>query len=733
MCIERFIMKVKLDIREALSYHAGKKPGKFEIAPTKPLSSQKDLSLAYTPGVALPCLEIQENPDLAYTYTTKGNTVAVISNGTAVLGLGNLGALASKPVMEGKAVLFKKFADVDSFDLEVNTENVDDFVHTVRHLGAAFGGINLEDIKAPECFLIEEKLKASMDIPIFHDDQHGTAICVLAALLNALELANKSIKEVNVVLNGAGAAAIACAKLLIKAGLPKERLVLVDRTGVIYKGRTISMNPWKEEFSRDTIARTLQDAAKNADVLIGVSAKNSFTPAMIASMAPNPIIFAMANPDPEITPEQVQEVRTDAIVATGRSDYPNQVNNALCFPYLFRGALDVRATAINDEMKIAAAKALAALAKEDVTEEVADIYPNRQLVFSKNYIIPVPFDSRLMVVLPAAVAKAAMDTGVAQKPIEDFHSYADALRARKNPLYGLVSRLYKKTAQSPLKKIVFAQGEEEKIIRAAVTFHKEGLGKSILIGHPNTIYRKMEQLFITSPEDLLIYDPTQAIAGQPYKDFLKEKVGHEWESLAGNATALGSYMLATGQAHGMVAQEQACIALQKKQKEILPICHNKVPFFLSPLLIESNTFFLTKVASDTPPTPDMWVDVVQKSMEQVEKLGLQPHIIFVEETTNTSSPFSKVMKVLADEKIPYDVLDNLSYLQSDGDIRTAQVLIFANAALAKTSLQLLKSVGRGSSLSPIAIGFEKAIQMASENAKVFDLITLAVWAATDKA
>lgn len=418
----------KKNISAALAYHAEGKPGKLEITPTTALETQADLALAYSPGVAEPCIEISEDPKAAHLYTNKGNLVAVISNGTAVLGLGNIGALASKPVMEGKAVLFKRFADIDSIDLEIDTEDVDTFVTAVKHLGPSFGGINLEDIKAPECFLIEDQLKKEMNIPVFHDDQHGTAICVLAGLINACTLTNRQLSDIKVVVNGAGAGALACVGLLVAGGVPKAHITVVDRTGVIYKGREKGMNPWKEKWAKDTAARSLSDAAKDADVLIGLSAKDAFNLPMIQSMKKSPIVFAMANPNPEISPDLVAEHVPDAIMATGRSDYPNQINNVLCFPFLFRGTLDCQATEINQEMKLAAAHAIAALAKEPVPQQVLDAYGQKEMSFGKNYILPVPLDKRLKAAVAPVVAKVAMDTGVAQKPIQNFEAYKKELQ-----------------------------------------------------------------------------------------------------------------------------------------------------------------------------------------------------------------------------------------------------------------------------------------------------------------
>src|SRR5436190_7887633 len=471
--------------QEALQFHQQGRPGKIEVVATKPMATQRDLSLAYSPGVAVPVKAIAENPDRAYDYTAKGNFVAVITNGTAILGMGNLGALAAKPVMEGKAVLFKRFADVDAIDLEVSTEDPDEFVNCVRFLGKTFGGINLEDIKAPECFLIEQRLRELLDIPVFHDDQHGTAIIAAAGLLNALDLTGREIGSTKLVCNGAGAAGIACLELLKAIGFAPQNVILCDTKGVIYRGRQQGMNQWKSAHAVDTKARSLADALEGADVFFGLSAKGAVTPDMVKTMAKQPIIFAMANPDPEITVEEVAAVRSDAIMATGRSDYPNQINNVLGFPYIFRGALDVRATTINMEMKIAAAKALADLAREDVPDEVAAAYGMRPK-YGPDYIIPVPFDPRLISYVPPAVAKAAMDTGVARKPIVDMDAYRAALRSRRDPVAGVLARVFERLRRTP-KRVVFAEGEEEQVIRAAASFVHQGLGTALLVGRDERV------------------------------------------------------------------------------------------------------------------------------------------------------------------------------------------------------------------------------------------------------
>ncbi|BBK45405.1 hypothetical protein STVA_54250 [Allostella vacuolata] len=508
---------------EALQFHANGKPGKIEITPTKPLTTQRDLSLAYSPGVAVPCLHIEKDPAKAYDYTAKGNLVAVISNGTAVLGLGDLGALASKPVMEGKAVLFKRFADVDSIDLEVDTRDVDEFVNCVRFLGPTFGGINLEDIKAPECFIIEQRLRELLDIPVFHDDQHGTAIVAAAGLVNALHLTGRDLRDVRMVINGAGSASIACVELLKSMGLPHENAILCDTKGVIWQGRTQSMNQWKSAHAVPTKARTLAEAMEGADVFFGLSVKDSVSADMARSMAPRPIIFAMANPDPEIRPELVREVRPDAIMATGRSDYPNQVNNVLGFPYIFRGALDVRASTINDAMKIAAVEALAALAREDVPDELDSAYSGRRLRYGPEYIIPVPFDPRLIEKIPEAVARAAMASGVARKPITDMVGYRRQLRGRLNPTADILQFIFEKVKANP-KRVVFAEGEEEKVIRAAVQYVNGGFGTPVLIGREERIFETMRAIGLARPDGIEIHNARLSKENGRYTDFLYRRV-----------------------------------------------------------------------------------------------------------------------------------------------------------------------------------------------------------------
>src|ERR1700733_14228935 len=508
--------------QEALLFHSQGRPGKLEVVATKPMATQRDLSLAYSPGVAVPVLAIAEDETLAYDYTVKGNFVAVVTNGTAILGLGNRGALAAKPVMEGKAVLFKRFADIDSIDIGVSTEDPTEFIDCVKLLGKGWGGINLEDIKAPECFIIEQRLRELLDIPVFHDDQHGTAIIASAGLLNALSLTGRDIASTKIVCNGAGAAGIASLELLRAIGFRPENLILCDTKGVIYEGRTEGMNQWKSAFAVKTNARTLAEAMVGADVFYGLSVKGAVTKDMVKSMAAKPILFAMANPDPEITAEEVEEVRDDAIMATGRSDYPNQINNVLGFPYIFRGALDVRATSINMEMKIAATRALADLAREDVPDEVTAAYGTRPK-FGSDYIIPVPFDPRLIFAVPPAVAKAAMDTGVARKPITDMNIYRQQLRTRLDPVAGVLQGVYQRLRQAP-RRVVFAEGEEEQVIRAAATFVHQGLGKAMLVGRERAVRETASALGVELGGDIEIINAALSKRNANYAAYLYERL-----------------------------------------------------------------------------------------------------------------------------------------------------------------------------------------------------------------
>ena len=601
--------------QEALLFHSVGRPGKLEVVATKPMATQRDLSLAYSPGVAIPVLAIAEDPSKAYDYTVKGNFVAVITNGTAILGLGNRGALAAKPVMEGKAVLFKRFADIDSIDLEVSTEDPDEFINCVKFLGAGWGGINLEDIKAPECFIIEQRLRELMDIPVFHDDQHGTAIISAAGLINALDLTGRDIKNTKLVCNGAGAAGIACLELLKAIGFTPDNLILCDTKGVIYQGRTEGMNQWKSGYAVKTSARTLADAMKGADVAFGLSVKGAFTKDMIKSMAAKPIIFALANPDPEITADEVAEVRDDAIMATGRSDYPNQVNNILGFPFIFRGALDVRASTINMEMKIAAAHALAKLAREDVPDEVAATYGGR-LRYGPDYIIPTPFDPRLISTVPPAVAKAAMDTGVARKPIVDMDAYRQQLTARRDPIAGTLEQVYAKLRRSP-KRVVFAEGEEEQVIRAALSFVHQGLGTALLVGREDRVQATAKDAGLEIGEGIEIVNARLSTRNTVYLNYLYERLQRHGYLLRDcqrlvntDRNHFAALMVANGDADAMVTgvTRNFSVALEDVRKVIDPTPGHRV-IGVSLVVARDRTVLVADTAITEMPTAEELAEI----------------------------------------------------------------------------------------------------------------------------
>ncbi len=747
--------KVRVTDEEALALHASGRPGKLQITPTKPLTTQRDLSLAYSPGVAAPCLRIRDNEDAAYDYTARGNLVAIVSNGTAVLGLGNLGALASKPVMEGKAVLFKRFADVDGIDIEVSTENVDEFVNCVKLLGASWGGINLEDIKAPECFIIEERLREIMDIPVFHDDQHGTAIIALAGLINALDLTGRNIKKIKMVVNGAGAAAVACANLFISTGLPRENITMCDTKGVIYKGRTESMNPWKEQFAVETKARTLADALKGADVFVGLSAKGAVDQAMVKSMAKKPIIFAMANPNPEITPEEVHEVRDDAIVATGRSDYPNQINNVLGFPYIFRGALDVRASAINDEMKIAAAKALSELAREDVPEEVSAAYGGRELKYGSGYIIPVPFDPRLVSRIPMAVAKAAMESGVARKPIEDFGEYERELRARLDPTADSLELIFAQVGRNS-RRVVFAEGEEDRAIRAAMQFKMGGLGAPVLVGQEKVIRERMKALNVPESLNLEIQDICAHDKIQKYSEYLykhlhrKGFLKHDCERrVKQNNNVFAASMVAAGDADAIVTGlTRGFVA---NYKDIRPVIGASTPsgvFGLSVAISQDRTVFLADTAVNIDPTPQRLVEIAIQAASWAQRLGHEPRVAFlscasfgqhqgervehmreaVRLLDERNVAFEYDGEMTADAAMNHDLMKRLyPFCRLSA---AANVLIMPNLESAHIAAKLLGNIGGINVIGPILQGFDKPVQIVRVSATVSDVLTSAVLAAS---
>ena len=738
---------------EALAFHAQGRPGKLQISPTKPLVTQRDLSLAYSPGVAAPCLRIAKDPDTVYDYTARGNMVAIISNGTAVLGLGDLGALASKPVMEGKAVLFKRFADVDGIDLEVDTKDVEEFINCVRFLGPSFGGINLEDIKAPDCFIIEQRLRELMDIPVFHDDQHGTAIIAAAGLINALDLTKRSPKKIRMVVNGAGASAIACVELFKALGVPHDSVIMCDTKGVIYKGRTEGMNQWKSAHAVETKLRTLEEALKGADIFVGLSAKGAVTPQMVKEMAKNPIIFAMANPDPEITPEEVRTVRKDAIIATGRSDYPNQINNVLGFPYIFRGALDVRASTINDEMKIAAAKALADLARADVPDEVDAAYGGRRLRYGPEYIIPAPFDPRLITEIPTAVAQAAMDTGVARKPIADFDVYRNTLRARLDPTATSLELIFEAVRSNP-RRVIFAEGEEERAIRAAVQFKAAGYGTPILIGREEVIREHMQAMQMPEDAELEIHNARLSQNNQKYTEFLYKRLHRKGfirrdcqRMVNQNRNVFAATMLATGDADAMVTglTRGFIVSYDDIRRVIDPV--ETGAFGLSIAIAQDRTVFLADTAVHIEPSPERLAETAIHAAAWAQRMGHEPRVAmlsfsnFGQSQRPSIEPVREAVKVLdrkgvkfeydgemaADVALDYDLMKRLyPFCRLTGP---ANVLIMPTLQSANIAAKLLQHIGGINLLGPILTGLEKPVQIVRMGATVSDLVTTAVLAA----
>jgi malate dehydrogenase (oxaloacetate-decarboxylating)(NADP+) len=740
---------------EALQFHQRGKPGKLEITPTKPMATQRDLSLAYSPGVAAPVRRIAENPDLAYDYTAKGNLVAVISNGTAILGLGDLGALASKPVMEGKAVLFKRFADVDSIDLEVDTKNVEEFIGAVRYLGPTFGGINLEDIKAPDCFIIEQRLRELMDIPVFHDDQHGTAIISLAALINALQITGRNLKDFKLVCNGAGAAAIACVELVKSMGVPNQNVILCDSKGVVYKGRTEGMNQWKSAHAIDTDRRTLEDAMEGADVFFGLSVAGALTPDMVKRMAKNPIIFAMANPDPEITPEDAHAVRGDVIIATGRSDYPNQVNNVLGFPYIFRGALDVRARTINDEMKIAAANALAELAREDVPDEVAAAYHGSRLTFGKEYLIPVPFDPRLISRIPVAVAKAAMESGVARHHIADLDAYAAQLLARLDPIAGTLQTVYAHVRANP-KRVVFAEGEEDRMIRAANAFAASGLGTAILIGRESIIEDTLRASGIELSENVEITNARISDRNVDYASLLYQRLQREGFLLRDcqrmanqDRNVFGAAMVAAGDADAMVTglTRNFSVALDNVRRA-LDVSPGHTAIGVSMALVRGRTVFIADTSIHELPNSEELASIAQEAAAVARRFGYEPRVAFLSYSTfgypkgERSEYVRKAVKVLegrnvdfefdgemaADVALSKEAMSLYPFCRLTGP---ANVLVMPAAHSASISTKMLQQLGGVTVIGPLLTGLAKPVQIASMSATTNDILNLAAIAAYD--
>jgi malate dehydrogenase (oxaloacetate-decarboxylating)(NADP+) len=738
--------------QEALQFHSQGRPGKLEVVATKPMATQRDLSLAYSPGVAVPVLAIAADEALAYEYTTKGNFVAVITNGTAILGLGNRGALAAKPVMEGKAVLFKRFADIDSIDLEVSTENPDEFINCVKFLGKGWGGINLEDIKAPECFIIEERLRTLLDIPVFHDDQHGTAIIAAAGLLNALDLTGRDIKNTKLVCNGAGAAGIACLELLKAIGFAPNNLILCDTKGVIYQGRTEGMNQWKSGYAAKTSARSLADALKGADVFFGLSAKGAMTQDMVKSMADKPIIFAMANPDPEITVEEVAGVRSDAIMATGRSDYPNQINNVLGFPYIFRGALDVRAKTINMEMKIAAARALAMLAREDVPDEVAAAYGTRPK-YGPDYIIPVPFDPRLISAVPPAVAAAAMETGVARKPIIDMDGYRSQLRTRRDPVAGVLARVYQRVRHAP-KRVVFAEGEEEQVIRAAASFVHQGLGTALLVGRENPIREVAQNLGIALGGGIEIINAALSKRNSAYAAYLFERLQRQGylfrdcqRLINQDRNHFAACMVALNDADAMITgvTRNFSVALDDVRRCIDPKPGHRV-IGVSMVLARGRTVLVADTAVTEMPSSEMLADIAVEAAGVARRLGYTPRLALLAFSTFGHPPGERsahvqgAVKILDQRRVDFeydgemaaDVALNPEAMAAYPFCRLsapANVLIMPAFHSASISTKLLQELGGATVIGPLLVGLDRSVQIVPLTAKDSQLVNMAALAA----
>ena len=748
-------MPKSLHPKDALNFHSKGKPGKLEIAPTKPLTTARDLSLAYSPGVAVPCLEIEKNPSSAYDYTSKGNMVAVISNGTAVLGLGNIGALASKPVMEGKAVLFKRFADIDGIDLEVNTEDAEEFINSVKVLGKSWGGINLEDIKAPECFIIEEKLSELLDIPVFHDDQHGTAIIAAAGLINALNITNRKIDNFTMVINGAGAAGIACAELLNAMGMPKKNIIMCDTKGIIHRDRT-DLNQWKSAHAITTQKRSLAEALDGADVAFGLSVKGAFTKEMMKGMAANPIVFAMANPDPEITPEELKEVRPDAIIATGRSDYPNQVNNVLGFPFIFRGALDARASRINMEMKIAATNALAQLARQDVPDEVAAAYSGAELHYGPQYIIPTPFDPRLITTIPPAVAKAAAESGVAQKPIQDDLKYHRELAMRLDQTASMIQLISSRVKDNP-KTMVFAEGEEERIIRAAYQWNKAGYGNSILIGRKSRVLDVIVNLGLDPiQKGVEILNAKISKNNAHYADFLYSRLQRSGflkrdciRLINQDRNSFAACIVATGDADAMVTgTTRNYYASLKDIKRVIAIKKEKILFGLSIMITRTRTLFIADSTVIHTPTSEQLADIAVQAASKARALGHTPRVAllsfanFGNPTMTGTERIHEAKEILNKRKVDFeydgemsaDVALNKELLELypfSGLSEPANILIMPGLHSANIAAKLLGQVGGGQVLGPLLTGFSKPIQILPMGANVSEILNYAIFAAHD--
>ncbi|MCP5386170.1 MAG: NADP-dependent malic enzyme [Novosphingobium sp.] len=738
--------------REALFYHKTIRPGKIEIIASKPMATQRDLSLAYSPGVAVPVQAIADDPGAAFDYTAKGNLVAVISNGTAILGMGNLGALASKPVMEGKAVLFKRFADVDSIDIELASEDPDAIIEAVALMEPSFGGINLEDIKAPECFVIEQALRERMKIPVMHDDQHGTAIIAAAGLVNACHLTGRQFKDVKVVVNGAGASALACTALIKSMGVRHENVTVCDRSGVIWRGRESGMDQWKSAHAIDTAARSLEEALVGADIFLGLSAAGALKPEYVEKMAPRPIIFAMANPDPEIRPEDAKAVRPDAIIATGRSDYPNQVNNVLGFPFIFRGALDVHATTINEEMKIAAARAIAELARETVPEEVAAAYGKKHQ-FGPEYIIPAPFDPRLMEVVSSAVAKAAMDSGVAGKPIEDFDAYRTSLKARLNPTTSVLTQVYEQVKASP-KRVIFAEAENEVVLRAAIQYRDFGYGEPVLVGRTQAVRDKLIELGIGNPDSFQIENSATSehvpgMVDELYRrlqrrGFLERDVRRMVNQ---DRNIFASLLLKLGVGDAMVTGMTRPFAQTMREvMQVLDPAPGKIPFGVHLMIGKNYTVFLADTTINERPSAEMLAHIATETAAVARRLGHEPRVAFLSYSTFGNPPgrwlegirdavtlldqqgvnFEYEGEMAPDAALNPTVMKNYPFCRLTAP---ANVLIMPGLQSANLSAKLLRELAGNATIGPMLLGMEKPVQVAPMTAIAPDVLTLAVLAA----
>ncbi|WP_440613564.1 NADP-dependent malic enzyme [Candidatus Pelagibacter sp. HIMB1748] len=749
--------KTKIDHytdKEALDFHKDKKPGKIEIISSKNMTTKRDLALAYSPGVAAPVKKISKDPEAAYDYTSKGNLVAVISNGSAILGLGNLGALASKPVMEGKAVLFKRFADIDSIDLEIDCKDADEIINSIKNFAPSFGGINLEDIAAPDCFIIEQKLKEILDIPVFHDDQHGTAIITTAALLNALDISGKSIKDIKVVVNGAGASAQACTELFINSGVKSENVIMLDRKGVIYKGRAEGIDQWKSRFAINSDLRTLNDAIKGADVFLGLSSKGVLKKEMVKSMSKNPIIFACANPDPEITPEEINEVRDDAIIATGRSDYPNQVNNLIGFPYIFRGALDVRSKTINEEMKVAAAEAIAKLAREDVPDEVVAAMGGERPHYGKDYIIPSTFDPRLISVIPAAVAKAAIESGVARKKIDNFEIYKEQLKQRLDPTVTIMQGINSFIKKNQ-KRIVFADGEDENTLKAAIAFKNSKLGIPILVGKESKIKEQIKNIGYSENFDIEITNSKDEEKRKKYVKHLFKKLQREQGLLERDCDRMvrndrvvwATSMVACGDADGAVTGNTRRFgASLEKIKQVVDVRKGEIMFGLNMVVNKGKTIFIADTSVHEYPTSEEMAEIAISAARVVRLFGIDPKIAFVSHSTFGQPLTSRTKHIRTAVDILKDKQVNFEF---DGDMQPdvalnpdyeelypfakivgkANILIMPGQHSAAISYKLMKTLGDTKVIGPLLIGLGLPIEIAPLRSSTSEIINLASIAA----